>query len=94
VLKWLKRAERDLDQVEAYIAQDDPRAAIEIVLTILAAVEQLNAFPGIGRAGRIEGTKELVVDGTPYIVPYRKKNKRIEILRVYHSARLWPENFS
>jgi len=64
-----------------------------MVLNIIAAVEQLDTFPGIGRAGRVEGTKELVVDGTPYIVPYRKKGERIEILRVYHAARRWPENF-
>ena len=93
MLKWLRRAERDLDQVEAYIARDNPRAAVEMVLTIIAAVEQLDAFPGMGRPGRAQGTKELVVAGTPYIVPYRKKGGRIEILRVYHAARLWPETF-
>lgn len=91
MLKWLRRAERDLDQVEAYIAQDNPRAAVEMVLTIIAAVEQLDAFPGMGRPGRVQGTRELVVAGTPFIVPYRKKGERIEILRVYHAARLWPE---
>ena len=93
MIKWLRRAELDLDQVEAFVAQDSPRAAVRMVLTIIAAVEQLDAFPGMGRPGRVEGTKELVVDGTPYIVPYRKKEERIEILRVYHSARQWPEGF-
>ncbi len=93
MIKWLRRAELDLDQVEAYVAQDNPRAAVKMVLTIIAAVEQLDAFPGMGRAGRVDGTKELVVDGTPYIVPYRKKGERIEVLRVYHSARQWPEKF-
>lgn len=94
MLKWLRRAERDLDQVEAYIARDDPRAAVEMVLTIVAAVEKLDAFPGMGRAGRVQTTKELAVEGAPYIVPYRKKGTRIEILRVYHTARLWPVNFT
>ena len=93
MLKWLRRAEHDLDQVEAYIAQDNPKAAVEMVLTIIAAVEQLDSYPGMGRAGRVEGTKELVVEGTNYIVPYRKKGERVEILRVYHAARQWPENF-
>lgn len=91
MLKWLRRAERDLDQVQAYIAQDNPQAAVEMVLTIIDAVEQLDAFPGMGRPGRVQGTRELVVAGTPYIVPYRKKGEWIEILRVYHAARLWPE---
>lgn len=91
MIKWLKKAELDLEKAEAYIAKDSPQAAVEIVLTIIAAVERLEVFPGIGRAGRVEGTRELVVDGTPYIVPYRKRGDVIEILRVYHSARLWPE---
>jgi len=93
VLKWLRRAERDLEEVEKYIAQDNPKAAVDMVVKIILAVERLEHFPGIGRAGRVEGTKELVIDGTPYIVPYRKKGERIEILRVYHSSRLWPQRF-
>lgn len=93
MIKWLSRAERDLDQVEAYIAQNNLRTADKMVLNIIAAVEQLDTFPGMGRAGRVEGSKELVVDGTPYIIPYRKKGERIEILRVYYAARRWPENF-
>ncbi|ABL01431.1 type II toxin-antitoxin system RelE/ParE family toxin [Pelobacter propionicus] len=93
MIRWLRRAERDLVHVEAYIAQDNPRAAVAMVLTIIEAVEQLDAHPGMGRAGRVEGTRELVVAGTPYVVPYRQKGKWIEILRVYHAARLWPEAF-
>ena len=93
MLKWLRRAERDLEEVENYIAQDNPKAAVDMVVKIILAVERLEHFPGIGRAGRVEGTKELVIDGTPYIVPYRKKRERIEILRVYHSSRLWPQRF-
>ena len=93
MLKWLRRDERDLEEVEKYIAQDNPTAAVEMVIKIISAVERLDHFPGIGRAGRVDGTKELVIDGTPYIVPYRKKGERIEILRVYHSARLWPHRF-
>ncbi len=93
MLKWLRHAERDLEEVETYIAQDNPKAAVDMVVKIILVVERLEHFPGIGRAGRVEGTKELVIDGTPYIVPYRKKGERIEILRVYHSSWLWPERF-
>lgn len=89
MLKWLRRADRDLVQIEEYISEDNPAAALEMLLTIIKAVERLELFPGIGRAGRIEGTKELVIDGTPYIVPYRIKGSTIEILRVYHSSRKW-----
>lgn len=74
-VKWLKRALLDLDDVEAYISQTDPLAK-----------EQ----PGLGRAGRVPGTRELVIPNTRYIVPYRVKDDFLQILRVYHSSRIWP----
>ncbi len=47
----------------------------------------------LGRPGRVKGTRELVVTRTPYIVAYRLKRQSIQILRVLHGARLWPERF-
>ena len=91
-IKWLKLASRDLEYVETYIAQESPATAIQIILRIIDAVELLADQPGIGRSGRVEGTRELVVTGTPFIIPYRLKNGFIEILRVYHQARKWPNN--
>lgn len=90
-VRWLKGALLDLDAVEAYIAQDDPRAATEVVLRIVRAVSVLKDQPGSGRAGRVPGTKELVVPHTPYIVPYRVKDDTVQILRVYHASRKWPD---
>jgi len=49
--------------------------------------------PQIGRPGRVAGTRELVIFGTPYIVPYRIGSETLQILRVYHSSRFWPESF-
>ena len=89
-VRWLKRALLDLDEAESYIAQDDPQAAAEVVLGIVMAVSLLKEQPGIGRAGRITGTKELIVANTPFIVPYRVKNDAVQVLRVYHSSRKWP----
>ena len=40
--------------------------------------------PSLGRAGRVPGTRELVVPDTPYLVPYRVRGMRIEILRIFH----------
>jgi toxin ParE1/3/4 len=44
-----------------------------------------------GRPGRWPGTRELIIPGTPYIVPYRVKGPVVEILRVFHGARRWPD---
>jgi toxin ParE1/3/4 len=47
----------------------------------------------VGRPGRVPGTRELVIAHMPYIVPYRVRGEAIQILRVYHSARRWPDSF-
>jgi toxin ParE1/3/4 len=54
------------------------------------AIHNLIAHPGIGRAGRIAGSRELVVSGTPYIVAYRLRGRTVELLGVIHAARRWP----
>lgn len=90
-IRWLKLAARDLEQVEAYIAREDPAAAVRVVLRVIEAVELLAVQPGVGRPGRIEGTRELVINDTPFLVPYRQKDGYIEILRVYHHSRCWPD---
>jgi toxin ParE1/3/4 len=80
-----------LEHIEEYIAQDNPRAAIETVLKIIKSVELLVDQPAMGRAGRFIDTRELVISGTPYIVPYRVKEGQIQILRVLHGAMRWPD---
>jgi toxin ParE1/3/4 len=89
-IKWLKKALSDLDDVEAYIAQTDPSVAAEVVLKIIRTVSLLKEQPGLGRVGRVPGTKELVIPNLPYIVPYRVHDDCLQILRVYHTSRIWP----
>lgn len=86
-IRWNPKADKDLENVEVYISQDSPRAAIKVILDIISQVEQLRDFPALGRAGRLVGTRELVISGKPYIVPYRIKENVVEILRVFHTVR-------
>lgn len=76
--------------VRAYIARDNPMAAARVALRIRDAVEQLSENPGIGRPGRVIDTRELVVAGTPYVLPYTVSGGEIIILRVLHGAQQWP----
>ncbi len=92
-LRWTEKANRNLDDVEAYIAQDNPNAAIRMVLKIIRALEHLLQRPALGRPGRILGTRELVITGTPFIVPYRVRGERVEILAVLHGAMKWQKRF-
>jgi plasmid stabilization system protein ParE len=83
----------DVDAEANYIARDDPAAADRVTDRIKCSVEQLAEYPAMGRAGRVPGTRELVVPGTPYIIPYRVRGGAVEILRVFHVARRWPTEF-
>ena len=77
----------------AYIAESDPDAAVTIAQSIWDHTQQLDRFPGLGRPGRVSGTRELVVPHTAFVVPYRVVKDVVEILRVLHGARQWPESF-
>ncbi|MHB8173696.1 MAG: type II toxin-antitoxin system RelE/ParE family toxin [Nitrospirota bacterium] len=88
---WTEGAVGNLDEIETYIAKDKPGAAVETVIRIIEAVEILAEHPSAGRPGRLDGTRELIIPGMPYIVPYRVRDQAIEVLRVFHHARKWPE---
>jgi addiction module RelE/StbE family toxin len=92
-VRWLRRALQNLDEEAEYIARDDPDAAAQMVDRIATSVERLATHPALGRTGRIPGTRELMVSGTPYVVPYRVRGETVEILRVFHGARKWPQKF-
>jgi toxin ParE1/3/4 len=91
---WSPEAIQDLVLLRAYIAEDSHDAAQRVALRILHDVEHLLPDnPHKGRPGRVAGTRELVVPKTAYIVPYRVEGETIQILRVYHRARRWPDIF-
>ena len=88
---WLKEALTDLRGIHAYIARDNPAAARRVVKAIRDDVKVLEQHPLIGRAGRIEGTRELVIGRYPYIVAYRPVFPAVHALAVVHTSRRWPE---
>lgn len=79
--------------IYTFIAQDNPVAAEKTLKKIRQAVILLSNQPQLGRCGRMVHTRELVIAGTPYIVPYRVRDNRIEVMRVFHSSRQPPEAF-
>ncbi|MEX2516919.1 MAG: type II toxin-antitoxin system RelE/ParE family toxin [Gammaproteobacteria bacterium] len=94
-VKWLTRVLVNLDEEAAYIASDNPAAARLIVQRITETVQLLAENPGLGRPGRVYGTRELVVSDTRYLIPYRVRSdlRRIEILRVFHTSRRIPQRW-
>lgn len=74
-----------------YIAADNPTAAIELDQRIDQQIDRLADHPRMGRAGRVRGTREMIITRTPFIAIYRIKANRIEILRILHGAQQWPQ---
>ena len=86
LIKWTRAALASVDEIAGFIAKDNPTRANSFVLELQAAVTQLQAHPGMGRAGRVPGTRELVLHKN-YIAIYRARGDDVEILRLHHAAR-------
>lgn len=89
-VEWLPAAQRSLEAQIRWIAEHDPWAAIDVGDAVEAAVARLGDHPAMAGAGRVRGTRELVVVGTPYIVVYRIEASAVVVLRVLHGAQQWP----
>jgi plasmid stabilization system protein ParE len=88
---WSPRAIDHLVDLRAHIARDNPDAAARTALALLTTVERLAELPNLGRPGRVSGTRELVVPGTKYVIPYRLQGDRLEVLAVFHGRQRWPK---
>ena len=89
-IRWTRPALADLEAIGDFIAQDNTAAAKRLAAGLVASVDALRDHPNLGRPGRLTGTRELVVSGTPYVVPYRVLGETVAILAVFHGARRWP----
>lgn len=84
-VRWLRRALADLDAIAEYVAHDNPVAARSLVARVRDMTEQLANYPYLGRASERADVRELVVHDH-YLVSYRVRPNRIEILQVWHTA--------
>jgi toxin ParE1/3/4 len=87
---WSRRALRHLVHLRQHIQKDSEQNAALVASPILKAVELLQSHPEIGRTGRVVGTRELVVPETPYVIPYRVRGQRLELIAVFHGRQKWP----
>ncbi len=92
-VRWTRKALINLDNAVEFIAADKPKAEADVALKIWSAAKMLAEQPGMGRPGRVSGTRELVIPGLPYILPYVEKDGTLFILRVMHTSMKWPKKF-
>jgi toxin ParE1/3/4 len=91
-IRWTDKALDNLDAAVEYIAADNPMAARKVAQKIWDSVQLLKSQPGLGRPGRVVGTRELIIIGLPDIIPYMEKDGTIVILRIMHSSIKWPNS--
>ncbi|TDR89761.1 type II toxin-antitoxin system RelE/ParE family toxin [Enterovirga rhinocerotis] len=90
-IAWLASAAADLDRILDHIERDSPQGARRVAMAIRKGANTLlHEQPLAGRMGRVEGTRELVISSTPYILVYRLRKERVEVLRIMHGNQKWP----
>jgi toxin ParE1/3/4 len=89
-LRWTEEAAADLEHITDYLFQNAPERAAELVRGIYNAPAALLTFPHRGRAGKKEGTRELVLSPLPYVVVYQITGEVIHIVRILHGAQKGP----
>lgn len=89
-IEWTLAAQGDALAIAEHIAVENANAALAQYGAIRDQVGYLADHPYMGRAGRVAGTRELVIGRTPYLVAYRIETEVVVILRVLHGAQRWP----
>lgn len=92
-IRYTLRASRNLRTATRYLLDKNPGAAKSQILTIKSGIAALVRHPNMGREGRVPGTRELVISGTPYIAAYLVGEDEVAILAIVHGAQRWPDQF-
>jgi len=87
---WSRRAVQHLVSLRKFIAKDSEQNAAVVARRILESIDLLQLHPEMGTPGRVLGTRELVIPDTPFIVPYRVRRDRLELIAVFHGHQKWP----
>lgn len=88
---WSRRSVQHLVDLREHIEKESEQNAALVAKRILESIELLQTQPEMGRPGRVVGTRELVVTGTPFIIPYRVRAQRIELIAIFHGRQRWPK---
>ena len=86
-IRWTTEAADQFETSVIHIQQDNPTAARNTAQGVIDRIQQLAAFPGLGRPGEVKGTREIV--SPPYVVVYRSTEEIVEILHIWHGAQDW-----
>ncbi len=89
-LRWTSAAADDLENIANYLFDKTPQNAARLIRDIYDAPSVLKSFPNRGRAGKKEGTRELLMPSLPYVIIYQVRGDTVHIARILHSSQEWP----
>jgi toxin ParE1/3/4 len=89
-LRWTEAAAEDLERIANYLFEETPLHAARLVTEIYKAPAQLLIFPLLGRPGKAEGTRELILSALPYVIVYAVTGSTIHVRRILHGSQKWP----
>jgi len=92
-IRWTMPAADQLQGIFDYISDENPTAAERMVRRIHESISRIARMPNAGRMGRVAGTREITVSGTPYLVAYLIVHDSIHVLAILHGAQEWPRSF-
>ena len=90
IVQLTTKAKAELDSAIAFVRRDSTRAAATLRSRVEDAIGSLAQLPNRGRSGRVAGTRELLVRGTPYILVYSTSADRVLVLSVRHTSQGQP----
>ena len=89
-IRWTEEAAADLERITDFLFEHAPGRAADVGRTIYNAPAPLVKFPRLGRPGKKEGTRELVLSPFPYIIVYKVLDDAVQLVRILHGAPKWP----
>jgi toxin ParE1/3/4 len=91
-VRWTTDVADDLERICDYIAESRPESARRVAQSVVERIGTLEAFPQLGRSGRVEGTREIAFPPLPFIAICEvfESQGEVRVLRILHGAQQWP----
>ena len=70
-LRWTIAAADDLEGIAEYLFEKSPQNAAQLIRKIYESPSSLKTYPNLGRPGKKEGTRELVLTPLPTLSSFK-----------------------
>jgi toxin ParE1/3/4 len=93
-VRFTRTAQRDLDQIHAYISQDSPAIASRVVARLIERSRALADNPFEGRETDEPNARVIVIPRLRYFIFYTIAADEIHIIHIRHTSRRRPPGWN